>query len=200
MSETAKVWSLKNNIWLTFAGALLLLWAAFRVWDELRELAVRLLREVWASPGMDGQPESPSLSADPSRDEIAKLRLQLAQQDGRQLTYEQRATLVAALQESDQPIHVNIVYNHLDAEAESYAAQFSAVLLPLRFAGVPLPFSDIPDGLVGVVIRLNSEPVPSPAQRFSDALTRAKINHRIEPLTGERAVLAPPDYFDVAIG
>ena len=71
------------------------------------------------------------------RDEIAKLRLQLAQQ-GRQLTSEQRAALVAALTEADEPIRINIVYNHLDAEAESYASQFSAVFLPLGFAAVPL--------------------------------------------------------------
>src|SRR6266436_5948611 len=69
MSEMAKVWLLENDIWLTFVGALLLLWAAFREWDELRELAVKLLREAWASPGGDGQPESPSLSPDALRDE-----------------------------------------------------------------------------------------------------------------------------------
>src|SRR5438128_12142831 len=67
MSEMAKAWS-PDNIWLTFVGALLLLWAAFRVWDELRELAVKLLA-VWASPGGDGQTESPSLLADALRDE-----------------------------------------------------------------------------------------------------------------------------------
>ena len=97
MSDTVKVGSLENDIWLSFAGAFLLLWAAFREWDELRELAVKLLREAWASPGGDGQPESPSLSPDALRDEIAKLRLQLTQQEGRQLTSEQRAALVAAL-------------------------------------------------------------------------------------------------------
>jgi hypothetical protein len=89
MSEMAKGWLLENDIWLTFVGALLLLWAAFREWDELRELAVKLLREAWASPGGDGQTESPSLSPDALRDEIAKLRLQLAEQEGRQLTSEQ---------------------------------------------------------------------------------------------------------------
>jgi hypothetical protein len=134
------------------------------------------------------------------RDEIAKLRLQLAQQEGRQLTSEQRAALVAALKESDEPIHINIVYKHLDAEAESYAAQFSAVLLPLRLAGQPFPVSDIPDGLDGVVIRVNGGLVPHFAQRLSGALTKAKINHRIEPLTEERAALVPPDYCDLAIG
>jgi hypothetical protein len=28
----------------------------------------------------------------------------------------------------------------------------------------------------------------------------AKIDHRVERLTGDRALLSPPDYFDLAIG
>jgi hypothetical protein len=147
-----------NLIWWVFAGAILLLWAAFRVWDD-----------QW---------------------------LQLARQRGRHLTSEQRMALVTALKESDEPIRVNIVYNHLDAEAEAYAAEFSAVLLPLRFAGAPIPVSEDPEG---VVIRVNSESVPPFAERLSNALTRAQIDHRIERLTGERALLES-DYFDLAIG
>jgi hypothetical protein len=167
--QMAKLWPPENHIWLMFAGALLVAWAAFRVWDEQREL-------------------------------IAELRLQLARREGRHLTSEQRVALVTALKESDEPIRINIVYNHLDAEAEAYAAEFSAVLLPLRFAGAPIPVSDIPDGLGSVVIRVNSESVPPLAQRLSNALTGAKIDHRTERLTGERALLAPSNYFDLAIG
>ena len=194
--ELAKLWRPEDHVWLMFAGALLLLWAAFRVWDEQRELTVELLR-VWASPGGEGQPESPSLSPG---DETAELKLQLAQQKGRYLTSDQRAQLVAALKEADEPIRINVVYHHLDAEAESYAKQFSAVLLTERFAGALIPFDDLPDDLDGVVIRVNGGLLPHLAQRLSDALSKAKIDHRIEPLTGERAVLAPPDYFDLAIG
>ncbi len=57
--ELAKLWRPEDHVWLMFAGALLLLWAAFRVWDEQRELTVELLR-VWASPGGERRPESPS--------------------------------------------------------------------------------------------------------------------------------------------
>jgi len=88
---------------------------------------------------------------------------------------------------------------HLDDEAEGYAAQFSATLIPARLAGAPIPLDDIPANLEGVAVRTNGS-VPRAAQRLLDALATAKIAHRIEPLTGVRASIAPPDYFDLAIG
>jgi hypothetical protein len=104
--------------------------------------------------------------------------------------------LVSALNESDERIH--IVYKHLDVEAEAYAAQFSALLVLLRFAGSFVRVSDITSGLEGVVVRVNSEPIPPPALRLLNGLTNAKIDHRVVRLTGDRALLSPPDYFDLA--
>jgi hypothetical protein len=199
MSDAAKMWSLQNDILFSSVGALMLLWTTFRVWDELWKAAATLRRALSAN-SRNGEASSRSLTPDALLDEIADLRLHIAQQRGRRLTSEQRAALVAALEESDEPIRVNIVYNHLDAETEAYAAQFSAVLLPLRFVGQPIPVSDIPTGLAGVVIRTTGGLVPHLAQRLSSALSRASIDHRIEPLTGERAVLAASDYFELTIG
>jgi hypothetical protein len=71
MSEMAKVWSPENDIWLTFVGALLLLWTAFRVWQEQVQLSVKLLRALWADLREDGQPAS-SLSPDALRNEVAE--------------------------------------------------------------------------------------------------------------------------------
>ena len=93
-----------------------------------------------------------------------------------------------------------MVYDHLDYEAETYAAQFSAVLKPGRFASDPIPLDDIPADIEGVVIRTNGTSVSHLAHRFSTALTDAKIAHQIQPLTGVRATLAPAQYFDLAIG
>jgi hypothetical protein len=178
----AELWRLEDNICSVFAGAFLLLWAAFRAWNEQQQLA----RES---------------SPDSMRHEIAELKLQLAQQKRRYLTSDQRAVLVAALKESGEPIRVNVVYYHLNDEAEGYARQFSAALLPVRFAGDPLPTDDIPADLQGVVLRIKDpHSIPPGAQRLSNALTKAGIAHRFAALTGLRAVLAPPDYFDLAIG
>jgi threonine/homoserine/homoserine lactone efflux protein len=68
----AKLWCPEDNVWLTFAGGLLLLWAAFRAWDSQRQLA---------------QKSSP----DSLRHELAELKLQLAQQKRRRLTSDQRS-------------------------------------------------------------------------------------------------------------
>jgi hypothetical protein len=173
-------WIPEERIWPTFAGALLMLWAAFRAWEER------------------SQPASGS-SVDSLRTEIADLRRQLDAQKRRYLTSDQRTALVQALRESGEPIHITVVYDHLDYDAEAYAAQFSAVLKPARFAGDPIPLDDIPANLEGVVIRTNGTSVSTLAQRFSGALTKAKIAHQIQPLTGVRAHLAPSDYFDLVI-
>jgi hypothetical protein len=175
--EMAKTWCPQDHIWLMFAGALLLLWAAFRAWDGLAHTSAHSLRE-----------------------EIADLKLQLARQKRRYLTSDQRAAFVEALRDSGEPICINVVYHHLDAEAESYAAQFSAVLVPERLGCAPIPLDDIPADLEGVVVRVNNRSVPHLVQRLSGALTKARIDHRIEPLTGKRVLLVPRDYFDLTIG
>jgi hypothetical protein len=81
--EMAKLWRAEHGIWLTCGGALVLLWAAFRAWDEQRQIA----RES---------------SLESLRTEIAELRLQLAQQKRRYLTADQRAALVTELRESEK--------------------------------------------------------------------------------------------------
>jgi hypothetical protein len=165
-------------------------------WGILWELSSKLLRAAWACTDEDGQPEpEPSSFLLLSHDEIAELR-----QQGRHLTSEQRVAFVTALSAYDEPIHIDIVYNHLDAEAEAYAAQFSALLVPLGFAGSFVPVSDIGSGLEGLVVRVNSESIPTLALRLLNALIKAKIDHRIERLTGDRALLSPDDYFDLAVG
>jgi len=108
--------------------------------------------------------------------------------------------LIQSLRDSDEPVYITVVYDHLDYEAETYAAQFSAVLKPGRFASDPIPLDDIPADIEGVVIRTNGTSVSHLAHRFSTALTDAKIAHQIQPLTGVRATLAPAQYFDLAIG
>ena len=190
------LWRTEDYIWPMFAGALLLLWAAFLEWNQQRALSLKLLRAEWARSERVGEPEL-ELPSFPllSLDEIAELRHR-----GRHLASEQRVALVTALSESVEPIHVDIVYYYLDAEAEAYAAQFAALLVPLRFAGSFVPVSDFSGGLEGVVVRVNSESIPPPALRLLNALTSAKIDHRMERLTGGRALLSPPDYFDLAIG
>ena len=55
--------------------------------------------------------------------------------------------------------------------------------------------------LEGVVVRVQRfSTMPVGAQRLVDALTAAGIDHRVALLTGQRAALAPSDYFDLAIG
>jgi hypothetical protein len=179
--EMAKLWREEHGIWSTCGGALVLLWGAFRAWDEQRQIA----RES---------------SLESLRTEIAELRLQLAQQKRRYLTADQRAALVTELRESGEPIHVIVVYHHMDEEAEAYAAQFSAALMPARVAGTPIPVDDISVNFEGVAIGTNGSRLPHGAQRLSGALAAAKIARRIEPLTGVRASIATPDYFDLAIG
>jgi hypothetical protein len=179
--EIAKLWRPEVDVWLTFAGGLLLLWAAFRAWDTQRQL---------------GHKSSP----DSSRHELAELKLQLAQQKRRHLTADQRSALVEALKDSGEPLRINVVYHHLNDEAEEYARQFSAALLPERFAGGATP-DDIPADLEGVVLRVKDlHAIPPGARRLSNALTKAGIDHQLAPLTGVRAALAPSDYFDLAIG
>jgi hypothetical protein len=179
--EMAKWWRPENDVWLTFAGGLLLLWAAFRAWDSQRQLAQRL-------------------SPDSLRHELAELKLQLAEQKRRRLTSDQRSALVEALKESGEPLRINVVYHHLNDEAEEYARQFSAALLPERFAGGATP-DDIPADLEGVVLRVKDlHAIPPGAQRLSNALTKAGVGHQLASLTGVRSALAPSDYFDLAIG
>jgi hypothetical protein len=173
--DMSKIWPPEYDVWLTFPGGLLLLWAAFRAWDR--------------------EP-----SADSLRQEVAELKLQLAQQKRRYLTSDQRSALLAALKASDGPIRFNVVYDHLNDEAEEYARQFSAALLPERFAGGAIPSDDIPPNVKGVVLRVNHHDIPAAAQRLSRALTKAGIDHDVAHLTGVRASLVPHDYFDLAIG
>jgi hypothetical protein len=178
--EMAKLWRPERGIWLTFAGALVLLWAAFRAWNEQWQLSR----------------ESSSVSL---RTEIADLRLPLAQQKRRYPSSAQRVALVAELRDSGEPIHIIVVYHHLDDEAEGYAVQFSATLIPARLAGAPIPLDYIPADLEGVAEERMAQ-FHAPHSGSLDALATAKIAHRIEPLTGVRARIATPNYFDLAIG
>jgi hypothetical protein len=179
--EMAKLWRPEDDVWLTFAGGLLLLWAAFRAWDTQQQL---------------GHKSSP----DSLRNELAELKLQLAQQKRRRLTSDQRSALIEALKDSGEPFRVNMIYHHLDDEAEEYARQFSAALLPERLAGGATP-DDVPADLEGVVVRVKDlQAIPRGAQRLSNALTKAGVDHQLASLTGVRAALAPSDYFDLAVG
>jgi hypothetical protein len=179
--EVAKLWRPEDDVWLTFAGGLLLLWAAFRAWDTQRQL------------GYNSSPDS-------LRHELAELKLQIAQQKRRHLSSDQRSALVEALKDSGEPFRINMTYHNLDDEAEEYARQFSAALLPERFAGGATP-DHIPADVEGVVIRVkNLHAIPPGAQRLSNALTKAGVDHQLASLTGVRAALAPSDYFDLAIG
>ena len=69
------LWRTEDYIWLMFAGALLLLWAAFLEWNQQRELSLKLLRAEWARSERVGEPEL-ELPSFPllSLDEIAELR------------------------------------------------------------------------------------------------------------------------------
>jgi hypothetical protein len=179
--EMAKLWRPEDDVRLTFAGGLLLLWAAFRAWDTQQQL---------------GHKSSP----DSLRNELAELKLQLAQQKRRRLTSDQRSALIEALKDSGEPFRVNMIYHHLDDEAEEYARQFSAALLPERLAGGATP-DDVPADLEGVVVRVKDlQAIPRGAQRLSNALTKAGVDHQLASLTGVRAALAPSDYFDLAVG
>jgi hypothetical protein len=119
----------------------------------------------------------------------------------RSLNSDQRVALLGALKNSGEPFRIILVYHHLNHETEEYANQFSAALSPERFAGDAIPTDDLPSDLEGVVVRVQRfSTMPLGAQRLVDALTAAGIDHRVALLTGQRAALAPSDYFDLAIG
>jgi hypothetical protein len=167
----AKMLPAEDDVWLSIAGALLLLWAAFRAWEE--------------------QPSANSLENDPPP----------VQPKRRSLTSDQRVALLGALKNSGEPFRIILVYHHLNHETEEYANQFSAALSPERFAGDAIPTDDLPADLEGVVVRVQRfSTMPVGAQRLVDALTAAGIDHRGALVTGQRAALAPSDYFDLAIG